>query len=120
MQHFKDTLTFLIRPVQLTEWQKNTHYIPHSIVLPAWDITVIIFLRATRELFPTVHYIAILPIYSHFAYLLPLGAISPTQAKCGQNNVKQLKQTVQKETKVSLKHWVELGPATTSRDGTRS
>ena len=34
MQHFKDTLAFLIRPVQLTEWQKNTHYIPPSIVLP--------------------------------------------------------------------------------------
>ena len=33
--------------------------------------------------------------YSHFAYLLPLSAISPTQAKCDQNNVKQLKQAVQ-------------------------
>ena len=31
----------------------------------------------------------------HLAYLLPFGAISPTNAKCDQNNVKQLKQTVQ-------------------------
>ena len=30
--------------------------------------------------------------YSHFVYLLPLGAISPTHAKCDQNNVKLLKQ----------------------------
>ena len=33
--------------------------------------------------------------YSHFAYLLPLSVISPTHAKCDQNNVKQLKQAVQ-------------------------
>ena len=33
--------------------------------------------------------------YSHFAYLLPHGAISPTQAKCDQNNVEQLKTSVQ-------------------------
>ena len=33
--------------------------------------------------------------YSHFACLLPLGAILPTHAKCDQNNVKQLKQAVQ-------------------------
>ena len=33
--------------------------------------------------------------YSHFTYLLPLNAISPTHAKCDQNNVKQLKQAVQ-------------------------
>ena len=32
--------------------------------------------------------------YSHFAYSLPLGVISPTQAKCDQNNLKQLKQAV--------------------------
>ena len=33
--------------------------------------------------------------YSLFAYLLQLSAISPTHAKCDQNNVKQLKQAVQ-------------------------
>ena len=33
--------------------------------------------------------------WCHFAYLLPLGAISPTHAKRDQNNVKQLKQAVQ-------------------------
>ena len=30
-----------------------------------------------------------------FCYLIPLGAISPTRAKCDQNNVKQFKQAVQ-------------------------
>ena len=33
--------------------------------------------------------------YSQFAYLLPLGAISPTEAKCDKNNMKWLKQAVQ-------------------------
>ena len=33
--------------------------------------------------------------YSHFAYLLLLSAISPTHAKCDQNNVIQFKQAVQ-------------------------
>ena len=32
--------------------------------------------------------------YSHFAYLLPLCAISSTRAKCDSNNLKQLKQAV--------------------------
>ena len=31
--------------------------------------------------------------HSHFAYLLPLGAISPTHAKYDQNNVKLLKKS---------------------------
>ena len=54
-------------------------------------LTIILLTHFAYSHFAYFHF-----AYSHSAYfILPLGAILPTHAKCDQNNVKQLKQAVQ-------------------------
>ena len=57
----------------------------HTLHLSAWYIC-----RCCIHLYSIVR-----KNWCHSAYLLTLGAISTTRAKCDQNNVKQLKQAVQ-------------------------
>ena len=75
---------------EMGKWNDNAQVLGHC-KRRQWSVHVLCKVATVMISLNWCHFAYSHFAYSHFVYLLPLSAISPTHAKCAQNNVEQLK-----------------------------